>query len=108
MTMIPGGMVRVAGNGATIGNLIDVLVDQLDRPVLDMTGLTGAYDFTLNFAQTRARTENTGVEDEPAGFGGGATIFAALPDQLGLRREGRKAPIDLLVVDSALKIPVEK
>ncbi len=108
MTMIPDGRVRVAGNGATIGNLIDVLIDQLDRPVLDMTGLTGSYGFTLDFTQTRGLSESTRVEDAPPGFSGGATIFAALPDQLGLRLEPRKAPIDLLVIDSALKTPTEK
>jgi len=108
MTMIPDGRVRVTGNGATIGNLIDVLGDQLDRPVLDMTGLTGSWDFTLDFTQTRGLTQSARAEDEPPGFSGGATIFAAMPDQLGLRLEPRKAPIDLLVVDSALKNPTEK
>ena len=37
-------------NGATIGEFLDVLANQLDRPVRDMTGLSGRYDITLDFA----------------------------------------------------------
>ena len=42
----PGGKIRMISNGTTIGKFLDVLANQLDRPVTDMTGLSGTYDIT--------------------------------------------------------------
>jgi uncharacterized protein (TIGR03435 family) len=57
----------------------------LDRPVIDLTGLSGEFDVTLNFS------------DE--------SIITAVQDQLGLKLELRKIPVDVLVVDHADKVP---
>jgi uncharacterized protein (TIGR03435 family) len=123
MMMAPGGKMRMVANGATIAKLVDMLAMQLDRPIVDMTGLTGTYDITLDFAPDpaimQARMAGMGVGPPPgmAPEGGGpgssadsgpaATIFSALPDQLGLRLEARKGPVDSLVIDSAQKAPTE-
>jgi uncharacterized protein (TIGR03435 family) len=126
MMMAPGGRLRMVSNGVTMGKFIDSLANQLDRPVVDMTALTGTYDITLDFAQDpaimQARMAAMGIVAPPPGMGpdsGGAgrggstdadpaaTIFSALPEQLGLRLEARKGPVDLLIVDNVEKTPTE-
>jgi uncharacterized protein (TIGR03435 family) len=65
----------------------------LPVPVLNKTGLPGIYDFSVD------------VKPEA-----GADMFtlwqSALQDRLGLKLEGRKAPVDVLVIDHAERIPV--
>lgn len=64
---------------------------ELGRPTVDKTGLTGAYDFTLEFVPAaKAATDETG----------GPSIFTAVEEQLGLKLEPAKEPMDVLVVDS--------
>jgi uncharacterized protein (TIGR03435 family) len=67
------------------------------RTVLDKTGLTAAYTFTLNSAsvQTTASTDDTGSATEP----GPPSIFTALLEQLGLKLEPGRAPVPVLVID---------
>ena len=72
---------------------------------MDVTGLTGKYDFTLTFGSRRTNElssapPDTRADDAPA-------IFQALQEQLGLKLEARKMPVDLVIVDSGQKIPVE-
>jgi uncharacterized protein (TIGR03435 family) len=116
----PGGKIRMISNGATMRAFLDVLANQLDRPVRDMTGLSGRYDITLDFAIDPAITQarmaamgvgpppgmaaQEGAAPDPSGEG---TIFLALTEQLGLRLEARKGPVDLLVIDSVQKTPTE-
>jgi uncharacterized protein (TIGR03435 family) len=120
MMMAPGGKMRMLLNEATMAKFVDVLAMQLDRPIVDMTGLTGNYDITLDFAPDpsvmQARMAAMGVGPPPgmapdaAGpgdSGAAATVFSALPDQLGLRLEARKGPVDSLVIDSVQKTPTE-
>jgi uncharacterized protein (TIGR03435 family) len=67
----------------------DILGDFVtDRPVLNRTGLKGEYRFHVAFAPS----------DDAAGA---PTIFSALPEQLGLRLEAGKAPVELMVIDRA-------
>jgi uncharacterized protein (TIGR03435 family) len=71
-------------------DLADVLGTFItDRPVLNRTGLKGEYQFDVKFAP---RDEDTAA---------GPSIFTALPEQLGLRLEAAKAPIEVLVIDRA-------
>jgi uncharacterized protein (TIGR03435 family) len=76
---------------APIAPLLDALSVQLDRPVVDRTGLTGRYTFALHFAPAQAST-NAQTESGPS-------IFTAIEDQLGLKLESTKTPIPVLVVD---------
>jgi len=86
------------------GTPMDSLTAQLprmpgvDRPVPDGTGLTGKYDFqlTLTDFQLSMNAEQRGI---PAADSDGASVFTALQDQLGLKLESRKAPVEILVVD---------
>jgi uncharacterized protein (TIGR03435 family) len=83
----------------TLARLAEWLSTRLDRPVLDMSGLTGAYDFNLKFS-----LENAGGDADTPKY---PILPLALQEQLGLRLEKRTAPIEILVVDRAEKVPVE-
>lgn len=63
-----------------------------DRPVFDKTGLTGYYDFTLNWSPSNIASDTVAS---------GPSIFTALEEQLGLKLEPRKAPVDFLIIDQA-------
>jgi uncharacterized protein (TIGR03435 family) len=80
--------------------LVDMLSAQFDRPVVDATGLTEEYDFSLSWIPQRPGADRTVAED-PAG----PDLFAALQQQLGLKLEPKKGAIEVLVVDHAEKIP---
>jgi uncharacterized protein (TIGR03435 family) len=75
---------------------IDVLIGRMqafvDRPLVDATGLTGLFEWTVSFSQV-------GGPDSTVG-----SIFSAFPEQLGLKLEARSEPIDVLVIDS-VKMP---
>jgi uncharacterized protein (TIGR03435 family) len=66
------------------------------RPIIDQTGLSGLYEVKLEWAL--AQLQNA---DAPPG----PSLFTALEDQLGLKLESRKGPVEILVVDSAEKVP---
>jgi len=68
-------------------------------PIVDQTGLTGAYDLSLTWTPTN-RPDDT--VDPP-----GVSLFDALQDQLGLKLEQRKAPVDRIVIDHIEKVPTE-
>jgi len=77
----------------------------LDRPVIDRTGLTGSYDFPLDFGRVGATVGRRG---------GGATdenvVLVPLRDavkDLGLALESGRAPFDILVIDHSERVPTE-
>jgi uncharacterized protein (TIGR03435 family) len=83
----------------------------LDRPVLDMTGLTGYYDIKVTVAASdlvgMRSVAMPGIQQPSATEAVTApSIFTAVQD-LGLRLESRKAPIEFLIVDRADKDPTE-
>jgi len=61
-----------------------------DRVVVDHTGLKGRYDFELTFERNRAAQES-GIEDPP--------IFSAIEEELGLKLESTKRPVEFLIVE---------
>jgi uncharacterized protein (TIGR03435 family) len=108
-------------------DLATALTRNLNRPVIDNTGLAGKYDFTLTFAQDMSHgmpgmgaggmammVHAPGGGD--AGGGGpmpasdadtGPTLFAAVQEQLGLKLESKKSMVDLVIVDRLEKTPTE-
>jgi uncharacterized protein (TIGR03435 family) len=89
------GRARITAKDVPIEKLADLLSGQVGRPVLDKTGLGGDYSFVLYFTP-----EGAAAGDEPF-------LFTALQEQLGLKLEARKGPVDLLVIDHAEKVPTE-
>lgn len=69
-------------------------LQRVGRPVIDKTGLTGRYDFDLAFAPMAPSTPDT--PPDPAR----PTIFIALEEQLGLKLQSTKGPLDVIVIDS--------
>jgi uncharacterized protein (TIGR03435 family) len=82
-----------------MAELAAALSDPLRSAVVDATGLTGRYDFTLDFSSFVPEAGQT--PDEMT-----ATI-SVVQQQLGLKLESRKLPTQILVVDHADKMPVE-
>lgn len=70
--------------------LVSCVEENVDRPVVDLTGLTGRYDFTLRWTP---EDKPTTAPDAPP------TLFTALHEQLGLRLHANKGPVEVLVVD---------
>jgi uncharacterized protein (TIGR03435 family) len=68
--------------------------------VLDKTGLTGAYDFTLEWVPDTATTSSPDVRNTVTLPGiPVASLFSALEQQLGLKLEPGKSPIEIMVID---------
>jgi len=87
------------GTGALMSRLAANLSPVAGRIVIDRTGMTGSYDFDLQWAPTA--TAVGGVDaNAPAD---GPSIFTALTEQLGLKLEAVRAPVDVLIVDKASK-----
>jgi uncharacterized protein (TIGR03435 family) len=74
----------------------------IDLPVVDMTGLSGRYDFTVTWMPQQLR----GTAG-PETLATGPTIFEALQTELGLKLELRKLPVPSVVVEKADRIPSE-
>jgi len=107
---LPCGFVRippglVAGSGRTIAELASgTLSDLTGRPVIDKTGLTGLYDFTLKYSPELGR-----VAGPPGLLSPGAPALAidpdapslsvALQEQLGLKLESARGPVEVVVID---------
>ena len=74
----------------------------LDRKVVDLTGLEGVFDVTLNWSPEASLSDAS--TDAPSG----PSLFTALQEQLGLKLELRKnIPLSVLVVDHANRVPAE-
>ena len=117
MMMRPG---HFEGSKFAMSSLADMLSRFVSRPVVDMTELKGIFDFTLNFAPDENMRMMGGMPPPPGVHpeGGGEgrspnanadspTLFVALQEQLGLKLEARKGPLEILVIDHAEKVPTE-
>jgi uncharacterized protein (TIGR03435 family) len=82
---------RLAGRAVEMSVLARMLTPYFDSPVLDRTGLSGQYDYDVNFVRDA-------LAAPPAD---GVPLATALREQLGLRVERQRAPLDVLVIESA-------
>jgi uncharacterized protein (TIGR03435 family) len=108
-TISPGSTpkARTVARAQPIAPLAVMLTNQLDCPVLDKTGLTGRYDYTLEFS---LRSSLPPPSPGPETHGDNASdpgpdITSALEQQLGLRLVSSRAKLDVLVIDKAEKSP---
>ena len=88
--------------------LVINLSGRLGRHVVDRTGLTGRYDFALEFAPEPGSDKGPGGPgDKPQAPGGaelsGPSIFTALQEQLGLKLESTRGPVEVFVIDRVEK-----
>jgi len=107
--MLPSG-IRLRAPAATLATVVEFLSRFMDRPVVDMTGLSGQYDLTLTFmpeimagVSAGAATNGDGKLAFPEP---GPSLFEAV-QQYGLKLEARKAPMEMLTVVHAEKTPTE-
>jgi uncharacterized protein (TIGR03435 family) len=103
---IPGIFGRRPGQvnvrNANIGDFTQFLQGAvLDRPVLDQTGLTGRFDFALNWTPDDSQFSGRGAIIPPPTDGTNAppNLFTAIQEQIGLKLDATKAPADVLVID---------
>jgi bla regulator protein blaR1 len=81
--------------GIQFGIFVNVLSQQLGRPVVDKTGLAGFYDFRLQWTPQ--------LTPQPDSDSSGPTIFTALQEQLGLRLESAKGAVEVIIIDGIQK-----
>jgi uncharacterized protein (TIGR03435 family) len=85
---------RVTGGGITMDNVAAAIANYaVDQTVVNRTGLEGTFDFELQFTRETSGTSNQLPPDAPS-------IFTAVQEQLGLRLETARGPVQFLVIDS--------
>lgn len=87
---------------AELADRLQTIPFKVDRPVIDETGLKGKFDFRLKLASNDGE-----LKSALEGMDRGVAIFSYFQEQLGLKLEARKAPVDVLVIERAEKVPVE-
>ena len=88
-----------------IALLLKPLSQVLGRSIIDKTGLTGSYDFTLQWTPDSGQYRSLGgapIPDPPADSDS-VSLFTALQEQLGLKLESAKGSVEIIVIDSAEK-----
>ena len=102
----PGGRIGLRGHNETAADLAMAIgPGALGAPLMDATGLTGTYDYTLFWSTTATDAERRGtpITDDSDG----PSLFDAVQDQLGLKVEKRRGPVQMLVGDHVEKKPTE-
>jgi uncharacterized protein (TIGR03435 family) len=86
----------LSDQGIEISTLVGQLTNLIHRKVIDKTGLKGRFDFTLKYAPDREAPagEDSGLPQDDA-----PSIFTALEEQLGLKLQPDKGPVDTVVID---------
>ena len=87
-----------------IAGLVGLLSSELRRPVRDKTGLMGKYDFKLTYTPDPVQQAPPGAsppEAVPPADSNAPSIFTAVQEQLGLRLESSRGPVEVLVIDNA-------
>ena len=106
---VAGGPANISmhGDGQEIKQLIEVLTQLTGRYVRDKTGLTGRYDFDmkLDLGTLLAMARGMGVNIPPGAEANlpqsdGSSLMTAINEQLGLKLDSVRAPVDVLIVDS--------
>jgi uncharacterized protein (TIGR03435 family) len=93
------GRLRVGARNVTMEFIANQLsaVGQLERPVIDRTGLSGNFDFALEWVPDRpvAQPAVTDLQPDPTG----PTFLEAIKDQLGIKLESQKGPAQVIILD---------
>ena len=103
------GRGQVTGQALPMTSVVNMLSQQLHRTVIDKTGLTGKYDLELNW--TPEEGEGMGPPPpaggpqhaDPPSDSSGPSIFTAVQEQLGLKLQSAKGPVETLVIDNVEK-----
>ena len=103
---LPCGFTRMGpsfmASGRTIAQLVPTLADLVGRPVIDKTGLAGRYDVTLKYAPTGRTVGPFGPPPgapEPTVDPDAPSLFTAVQEQLGLKLDNARGPVEVVVID---------
>lgn len=105
-TGIRAGRGEISGGRVEIPMLARILSSRVGRPILDRTGLKGAYDFKLEWTPDIAEPMKGGPLEKaeaPAADLPGPSIFTALQEQLGLKLEATRGPAEVIVIERVEK-----
>ena len=93
------GKGQLVSGGISMAQLAGMLslIREVEKQVADETGLAGNYEFTLNWTPDGPSADTVS----------GISIFSALQEQLGLKLEAGKGPVQVLVIDHIEKVPTE-
>jgi uncharacterized protein (TIGR03435 family) len=103
------GMGELEANGIDFGQFVQSLSQLVGRTVIDKTGLKGLYDIKLKWTPEMGQGGTpfgplpAGVNPPPPPDPSGPSIFTAIQEQLGLKLESTKGPVEVLVIDSVQK-----
>lgn len=86
-------------NNFPLSRLTFLLTRRMDRPALDLTGLTGNFDYAVDISGLGNKAGSSGFDGE------GRSVFQAIQEDMGLKLEPRKYPVNVLVIDSVNKAP---
>jgi uncharacterized protein (TIGR03435 family) len=99
------GGISLSAERAPLSRLADLLAGPLRAPVVDKTGLSGRYDFTLDLMPYLQMSEDGAIAAGEVEAELPDALSAALEKQLGLLLKAEKSPVDFIVVDHAAKVP---
>jgi uncharacterized protein (TIGR03435 family) len=91
----------VIGHQVRMMDWVGLFAGELGCPFEDNTGLTGRYDFKLEWAPDERQPNSFGEPGDP----NGASIFAAVQEQLGLKLEVKKFPVEMFVIEHIDRAP---
>jgi bla regulator protein blaR1 len=97
MQVLPG---RVRFGGYPLSLFAQLISNQVGRAVVDRTGLTGNWDFEMTYAPPPAQGPLPPGVELPPSDPDAPDLFTAVREQLGLKFESTKGPIEVLVIDS--------
>jgi bla regulator protein BlaR1 len=94
---------QITDEKADLNTLASQLGQQMGRFVLNQTGLKGFFDFHVEWTPDPGQNQGGESDTPPPAGVEGPSIFTALQDQLGLKLESSKGPVEVLVIDRAEK-----
>ncbi len=101
-----GGSISVEGlltprlNGQPLSGLVENLEASLQRRVVDKTGLKGNFDITFGYVDDNLLAKSSLRAAAPASASEGPSLMTALREQLGMKLEAARGPVQVLVIDS--------
>ncbi len=91
---------QITAERVSMAALAETLARIVEHPVADRTGLQGVYKLKLEYTPDNAKSDGPEGAAEPS-------IYAALQEQLGLKLQTQKLPVEVIVVDHVERVPTE-
>jgi uncharacterized protein (TIGR03435 family) len=90
---------RITAERVSMAALAEALARIVEHPVVDRTGLQGVYSLKLQYTPDNAKSDGPDAA--------GTSIYAALQEQLGLKLQTQRLPVEVIVVDHVERVPTE-